>query len=45
MPSSNTVESFVQLVEGGKTPEAMVRFYAEHAFISFALIADGLRTY
>jgi hypothetical protein len=31
MPTSNTVESFVQLVEDGKTVEAMVRFYAEHA--------------
>jgi hypothetical protein len=31
MPSSTTVESFVQLVEGGKTLEAMVRYYAEHA--------------
>ena len=31
MPSSDTLESFVQLVEGGKTLEAMVRFYAEHA--------------
>jgi hypothetical protein len=31
MPSLNTVESFVQLVEAGKTVEAMVRYYAEHA--------------
>jgi hypothetical protein len=31
MPSSNTIESFVQLVEGGNTLEAMVRYYAEHA--------------
>ena len=31
MPSLQTVESFVALVEGGKTIEAMVRFYAEHA--------------
>jgi len=31
MPSSNTVETFIQLVEDGKTVEAMVRYYAEHA--------------
>jgi SnoaL-like domain len=31
MPSLAAVESFVHLVEGGKTVEAMVRFYAEHA--------------
>ena len=31
MPSQETVESFVSLVESGKTLEAMVRFYAEHA--------------
>lgn len=31
MPSLSTVESFIQLVEGGKTIEAMVRYYAEHA--------------
>jgi hypothetical protein len=31
MPSLETVESFVSLVESGKTVEAMVRFYAEHA--------------
>lgn len=31
MPTLQTVESFVQLVEGGKTVEAMVRFYAEQA--------------
>jgi hypothetical protein len=31
MPSSNTIESFVQLVESGKTLEAMVLYYAEHA--------------
>jgi len=31
MPSLETVELFVRLVEGGKTVEAMVRFYAEHA--------------
>jgi hypothetical protein len=31
MPSLNTVESFVQLVEGGKTVEAMERYYAEDA--------------
>ena len=31
MPSLDTVESFVRLVEGGKTVESMVRFYAEHA--------------
>ena len=31
MPSLETVESFVRLVESGKTVEAMVRFYAEHA--------------
>jgi hypothetical protein len=31
MPSLEIVESFVSLVESGKTVEAMVRFYAEHA--------------
>ena len=31
MPSLKTVESFVKLVEDGKTVEAMVRYYAEHA--------------
>ncbi len=31
MPSLKTVESFVSLVESGKTVEAMERFYAEHA--------------
>ena len=31
MPSQDTVESFVRLVESGETVEAMVRFYAEHA--------------
>ena len=31
MPSSNTLEAFVHLVESGKTVEAMVRYYAEHA--------------
>ncbi len=31
MPSLNTVESFIDLVEAGKTVEAMQRFYAEHA--------------
>lgn len=31
MPSLETVESFVSLVESGQTVEAMVRFYAEHA--------------
>ena len=31
MPSLETVESFARLVEEGKTVEAMVRFYAEHA--------------
>jgi flagellar hook assembly protein FlgD len=31
MPSLETVESFVRLVESGETVEAMVRFYAEHA--------------
>jgi hypothetical protein len=31
MPSLNTVESFVSLVESGKTIEAMERFYADHA--------------
>jgi SnoaL-like domain len=31
MPSLQTVESFVALVEAGKTLEAMRRFYAEHA--------------
>jgi len=27
MPSSNTVDSFIQLVEAGHTVEAMARFY------------------
>ena len=31
MPSLNTVESFVQLVEAGQTVLAMERFYSEHA--------------
>jgi SnoaL-like domain len=31
MPSLETVESFVGLVEGGQTLEAMHRFYADHA--------------
>ena len=31
MPSLETVETFVSLVEDGKTLEAMERFYAEHA--------------
>ncbi len=31
MPSLETIESFVNLVESGKTVESMVRFYAEHA--------------
>jgi hypothetical protein len=31
MPSLNTVESFISLVERGKTVEAMERFYAENA--------------
>lgn len=31
MPTPETLESFVQLVESGHTVEAMVRFYAEHA--------------
>ena len=31
MPSLETVHAFVHLVEGGRTVEAMVRFYAEHA--------------
>jgi SnoaL-like domain len=31
MPSSETLESFVNLVEAGDTVEAMHRFYAEHA--------------
>jgi hypothetical protein len=31
MPSLETIESFVTLVESGKTVEAMVRFYAEQA--------------
>jgi hypothetical protein len=31
MPSLETVESFVHLVESGKTVEAMLRFYDEHA--------------
>lgn len=33
MPSSNTLETFVLLVENGKTVEAIVRYYAEHASI------------
>ncbi len=31
MPSLQTVESFVTLVENGRTVEAMERFYAENA--------------
>jgi hypothetical protein len=31
MPSPETVERFVRLVEEGRTVEAMVRFYADHA--------------
>jgi SnoaL-like domain len=31
MPSSETLESFLHLVEAGETVEAMHRFYAEHA--------------
>ncbi len=31
MPSLETVESFVRLVEDSQTVEAMHRFYAEHA--------------
>ena len=31
MPSLETVDSFVRLVEEGKTVESMIRFYAEHA--------------
>jgi SnoaL-like domain len=31
MPTLETLESFVQLVEAGQTVDAMVRFYAEHA--------------
>lgn len=31
MPSLETLETFVHLVESGKTVEAMERFYAEHA--------------
>ncbi len=31
MPSMETVDWFVSLVESGKTVEAMDRFYAEHA--------------
>ncbi len=31
MPSLNTVESFVNLVERGETVEAIARFYGEHA--------------
>lgn len=30
MPSSDTIESFVQLVESGKTIQAMMRYYGEH---------------
>jgi ketosteroid isomerase-like protein len=31
MPTQQTVETFVQLVEASQTVEAMVRFYAEQA--------------
>jgi hypothetical protein len=31
MPSLETLESFVSLVEAGRTVDAMVLFYAEHA--------------
>lgn len=31
MPTAETVESFISLVERGDTVEAMARFYAEHA--------------
>jgi ketosteroid isomerase-like protein len=31
MPSVETIESFIALVEDGQTMEAMVRFYAEDA--------------
>jgi hypothetical protein len=31
MPSLEAVESFISLVESGRTVEAMVCFYAEHA--------------
>ena len=31
MPSSNTLDSFIQLVETGQTVLAMERFYAENA--------------
>ncbi|MEJ6006949.1 nuclear transport factor 2 family protein [Paucibacter sp. AS339] len=31
MPSQETLESFISLVEGGQTVEAMLRFYADHA--------------
>ena len=31
MPSPETVEHFVHLVEQGQTVEAMVRYYADHA--------------
>lgn len=31
MPGPEALESFVQLVEDGRTVEAMVRLYAEHA--------------
>ena len=31
MPSVEIVESFISLVESGKTVEAMERFYADHA--------------
>ena len=31
MPSLETVESFISLVENGRTVEAMELFYAEHA--------------
>jgi ketosteroid isomerase-like protein len=31
MPSLETVERFVALVEQGRTVDAMLRFYAEHA--------------
>ena len=31
MPSTNTIESFVQLIGASEIVEAMVRFCAEHA--------------
>lgn len=42
MPSAQTIESFIQLVESGQTVEAMERHCAEHA--SMRENADAART-